>query len=252
MESFLSSLVLAKSHVRLLIPPIIWKAGRLTWGHLKGSFASDGLDRKILDRLGRRRGGFYVDIGANDGLRASNTAMLEFRYGWSGVLVEPIPHKFLELTQNRSRKNFFVCKACVAKEFEERFVELLYADTMTAALGLESDIPSPEQHVKLGMRFIPQEKSFSFFSPAVTLQDILEASGSPRTIDFLSLDVEGSEIEVLKGLDFQKFKFDCMLIECRDAQKMEEFLAAKGYRLAERLSERDLLFVPEGEILASR
>jgi FkbM family methyltransferase len=240
-------LVISKAYVRLWIPPIIWNSVRLFWGNLKGSFASDGLDRKILERLGNRRGGFYVDIGANDGLRASNTAILEFRYGWAGVLVEPIPHKFLELTQNRSKKNYFVCKACVSKDYKGNFVELLYADTMTVAVGLESDIASPEGHVQVGMDFIPHEKTFSFFSPAICLQEVLEASGSPKEIDFLSLDVEGSEIEVLKGVDFQKFRFNLMLIECRDTHTMELFMNTKGYSLSERLSERDLLFVPCGE-----
>ena len=161
MSEFLRFLVRCKAYVRLWIPPIIWNAVRLFWGNLKGSFASDRLDRKILKRLGHQRGGFYVDIGANDGLRASNTALLEFRYGWTGVLVEPIPHKFLELAQNRSRQNFIVCKACVGKDYEGGFVELLYADTMTIAVGLETDIPSPEEHARVGMEFLPHEKNLA-------------------------------------------------------------------------------------------
>ena len=86
------------------------------------------------------------------------------------------------------------------------------------------------------------EDVFSFGATAVTLNSILEKSKAPKEIDFLSLDVEGAELEVLKGIDFNKFSFKFMLIEVRDIKRMESFLLQHGYLLEKKFSTHDYLF----------
>jgi len=70
----------------------------------------------------------------------------------------------------------------------------------------------------------------------------MDKSNAPRVIDFLSLDVEGAETEVLRGVDFEKYSFKYMLIEHRDFNELEKFLGDKGYSFIEKLSYHDYLF----------
>ena len=77
---------------------------------------------------------------------------------------------------------------------------------------------------------------------ARTLNSLLVDAGAPNLIDFLSLDVEGAELEVLNGVDHQEFRFKYILVECRDFTRLSDYLKKQGYFFAEKLSEQDYLF----------
>ena len=81
-----------------------------------------------------------------------------------------------------------------------------------------------------------------FDAIAVTLNQILITSNAPQNIGLLSLDVEGAEIEVLKGLNHTQFRFKYLCIECRNIEKLEKFLSDYGYVLEEKLTQHDYLF----------
>ena len=81
-------------------------------GHRRG-FGVEDLDVKLRKWTGTRKG-FYVELGANDGVSASNTLLLELLFGWSGVLIEPVSSLFQELRSNRSQRRNVICRAaCV-------------------------------------------------------------------------------------------------------------------------------------------
>ena len=86
------------------------------------------------------------------------------------------------------------------------------------------------------------DKLIRFATEGKTLNKILIEANVKDEIDFLSLDVEGVEIEVLKGIDFKKYSFKYMLIESRDIEKLNLFLSQKNYKLVEQLTEIDYLF----------
>jgi FkbM family methyltransferase len=81
-----------------------------------------------------------------------------------------------------------------------------------------------------------------FFSKAIRLQDILVESNAPKHIDFFSLDVEGSELNVLKGIDHSFYKFKFILIEIREFKKVNKFLNKKNYKLIDSFGGRDFLY----------
>lgn len=208
----------------------------------KNYYGLDKLDKQIENYLDYDNG-FYVELGANDGIQQSNTYYFEQYRGWKGILIEPIGQRYLECFKNRSTNNKIFCNACVSFQYKEKFVELTYSNLMTTATDLESDLINPLEHAKKGLKYIPnKENNYTFGSPAVTLNSILIKSDAPRKIDFLSLDVEGAEIEVLRGIDHKKFRFKYMCIESRNNEKLTQYLIENDYIFVEKLSKHDYLF----------
>jgi FkbM family methyltransferase len=193
--------------------------------------------------------GYYVELGANDGRLSSNTLYYEQFRNWRGVLIEPAPNLYLECRKNRSAENQIVCAACVAFDYKGDFVKIIYSNSMSVALNVETDVADGMAHAELGRQFLqPWETVFSFGAVARTLSSILGEASAPHVIDFLSLDVEGSELEVLKGVDHEAFKFRYMLVECRDIERLRSYLEPLGYRLLERFNENDYMFEHAGAI----
>lgn len=200
------------------------------------------LDRKLAHYL-RHRGGFFVELGANDGISQSNTLYFERYRDWRGVLIEPVPHNFLLCLENRSPETRVFCCACTSFEYRERFVEIAYSNLMSTPIGLESDIADPVAHAEDGLRFLPtSDRMFRFGAVARPLNDLLVEAAAPGVVDLLSLDVEGAEIEVLKGVDHARFRFRFICVECRDIDRLTAYLTGRRYALVERLSHHDYLF----------
>jgi FkbM family methyltransferase len=206
------------------------------------------LDRR-LERYLNFDNGFFVELGANDGRFQSNTFYYEKFRNWKGVLVEPAPNLFFQCRKNRSPRNHIVCAACVPFDYKAEFVKILYSNAMSVSLDLESDIADPAAHAELGRQFLqPGETLFTFGAAAATLDSILRDAKAPELVDFLSLDVEGSEVEVLKGVDHDAFRFRYLLIESRNHDRLREYLEAVHYRLIEALSDHDYLFADSGSL----
>lgn len=204
------------------------------------------LDQAIEKYIGFDRG-YFVELGANDGKLASNTYYYEKFRHWRGVLIEPAPNLFLQCRENRSPENHIACAACVSFDYKSEFVRLLYSNSMSVSLGVETDIGDPRAHAELGRQFLRSDETvFEFGAIASTLNSILLEANAPHRIDFLSLDVEGAEIEVLKGVDHKAFRFDHMLIECRDIDRLTLYLKTVHYKLLEKFNEHDYLFVDAG------
>ena len=200
------------------------------------------LDKKIEEYL-NYDDGFFVELGANDGVTQSNTLYLEKHQKWKGVLVEPTPHNFLKCLENRSKLNHIVCNACVPFDYPEKFVEIIFSNLMSTPVGLESDIESPDKNADDGLRWLkPHWKNFSFGAVAKPLNEILLEANAPKLIDLLSLDVEGAEIAVLKGINHTQFRFRYILVESRDDVKTISYMNSINYEYISKLSHMDLLF----------
>jgi FkbM family methyltransferase len=209
-------------------------------------FGLHELDRQIEKYLDFD-GGYFVELGANDGRFQSNTLHYEQYRGWRGVLVEPSTELCRRCRHNRSPDNHIVNAACVSFGYTDQTVGMIYSNAMSVSLNVETDIGDPAAHAELGRQFLgPDETVFKFEAPARTLNSILLDADAPKLIDFLSLDVEGSEIEVLKGIDHETFRFRYLLIECRDVARLGDYLSTVRYRLVEKFNEHDYLFADDG------
>lgn len=199
-------------------------------------FGLNGLDRELAKRVDFRDG-YYVELGANDGRRQSNTYHYELDKGWRGVLIEPIPHKFIECKRLRGEKNAVFCAACVPFDFPDRFVPMRYADLMTTTDGLTS--LDQDDHFEAAQSHYDHSEAYEFAARARTITSILDEAGAPATIDLLSLDVEGAEVAVLQGLDQAKYRFRYILVETKDIAAIQAVLP--DYRLIDQLSYHDYL-----------
>tara|TARA_Y100000294_G_C8561331_1_gene339192 strand:+ start:1826 stop:2539 length:714 start_codon:yes stop_codon:yes gene_type:complete len=227
--------------IKSLVPPLIWKFLKKLKREKRYN-ALNELDKKLEQYL-NYEDGYFIELGANNGVEQSNTFYFEKYKNWNGILIEPILHKYIDCKKNRSNKNKFYCCACVSFDFKDEYVKLLYSNLMTIPTNLESDIKNKFDHANLSNTIRKnKEEVIEFYSKAKTLNSILIETSTPDTIDFLSLDVEGSEIEVLKGIDFNFFKFRYILIETRNLETIELFLKQKNYILIDALSHHDFLF----------
>jgi hypothetical protein len=143
----------------------------------------------------------------------------------------------------RSPRNTIVCACCVEPENAGALVPLEFFNLMTTRTDQNQDqdleILLPSLRLNEGGE---PDISYRFGAEGRTMTSLLEEAGAPELIDFLSLDVEGNELNVLKGLDFSRYGFKYLLIEARNPQDVADFLLPRGYVLREQVSSHDYLF----------
>lgn len=202
---------------------------------LKESRSQLRQDLFVLSQLDFKRGGFFVEFGATNGVDLSNTHLLEKQFGWSGVLAEPARSWHASLKKNRSAKIETSCvwrqSGCVLKFNEAALGELSTIDSFSAA-----DFHEKER--KAGRTYDVE---------TISLNDLLERHGAPRTVDYLSIDTEGSELEILRSFDFSRHSFTVITCEHNYTPAREEIhslLTRQGYvRKYVELSEFDDWYV---------
>lgn len=204
-------------------------------------YGLNGLDKYLEEKYFQYNDGYFVELGANDGLAQSNTAYFEQSRGWRGILVEPVLHNFLQCLKNRPN-SIAHCNACISFDYKDPVVRLIYFNLMTVPIGIQSDLSDPMAHASSGAQWLPSrdKENIEFPAYAKTLESILELSNAPHNIDLLSLDVEGGELEVLRGIDFSRYTFRVICVEARDVGAIQDFLCQYAYELVEVVSQDHL------------
>jgi FkbM family methyltransferase len=149
--------------------------------------------------------GIYVDIGAHDGITASNTYFFD-KLGWKGVCVEPIKERFLELEKNRTSKNY----NCVISDIDAKEVEFCkidgYSEMLSGILQNYNEnhkqriLRECEQHNCKREKLLIENKKFSDIAPSTN-------------IDFLSVDTEGNEDKILESIDYNVYNINVICFE---------------------------------------
>jgi FkbM family methyltransferase len=201
--------------------------------------ALDDLDRKLAPYVSERNGTF-VEAGAYDGYSCSNTYWFERFRGWSGVLIEPLPELADIARSERPRSRVFQC-ALVPPEYQRELVTLHYGGIMSVLAGVWNG--EEEAHARTGAH-VERRETYTVEVPACTLSAVLDEA-SISEIDLMTLDVEGFEAPVLRGLDLSRhaprFLLVEMLREKEERGKIEAILGA-SYRHEAQLSWRDHLY----------
>ncbi|MCM0756643.1 FkbM family methyltransferase [Desulfovibrio aminophilus] len=183
--------------------------------------ALNDLDRKLIARL-NRRDGFFIECGANNGHLQSNTFALEYQYGWRGILIEAIPDLARLCAFLRLGAEVYNC-ALVAEGFAGETVTMRFAGLKSLVRGCKQ-AEVEEQWVTSGIRNESLGETYAVEVHARTLNSILDDE-RPERIDLFSLDVEGYELEVLKGLDLDRHRPEFILVEAHDPAAIGSHLA---------------------------
>ena len=184
------------------------------------------LDHKLVEKLNMNNG-VFIEVGANDGVHQSNTKLLEEVFGWTGILIEPAASVFQKLCANRPNSKCFQCALGSFSQDRKYIMGDFDGDLMASVGG--------KRLARVGKQKVLMR----------SLQSILNEVGLHH-INFFSLDTEGYELDILKGIDFSKTTFDLMLVEIYPAEYEElvSLLLSKGYVLVENFSGYNLVTNP--------
>lgn len=220
-----------------VIPDPIRRFLRVQWHKLYPWTALNGLDRKLQPYL-PKGGGIFVEAGANDGVRQSNTYFIERKLGWKGLLVEPVPRLAQRCRKNRPRA---IVEECVLTDEEHAgdFFEVMDLDLMTIVVDQDHEGRDTEEHIRTA-ESVQRIKRSLVSVKGDSLSRLLDAHGLSG-VDLLSLDVEGAELDVLRGIDFNRHAPALVLIETKEPARVADLLGDR-YRLLEQFSHHDYLF----------
>lgn len=181
-----------------------------------------GQDLWVDTVFGQHRGGFFLDFGAFDGITISNTFFLERQRGWTGICVEPNPTFYPCLCAVR---NCITVNAALWPQSRQT-LRLLDAHGLSSLSQFADADDNATRRRKATVREVEVD--------TVNPTELLRRFDAPRTIHYLSLDVEGAELEVLSGLDLTTYQVALMTVEHNhntDLQdKVMSYLTPFGYR----------------------
>jgi len=155
---------------------------------------------------------FFVEFGATDGVTLSNTHLLEKQFGWQGILAEPARCWHQALQSNRQCTIDF---RCITEE-TGRLVDFLEVSSdPNSELYISPELSGLASHADNGdwASEIRRNHSNCYQVETLSLHDLLSQHNAPRDIGYLSLDTEGSELDILKAFDFDAYKIHVITVE---------------------------------------
>jgi FkbM family methyltransferase len=190
-----------------------------------------GQDLFVLYQSGFRKHGYFVEFGATNGLDLSNSFLLEEEFAWSGILAEPARRWHKELRANRA---CHIETDCVWSE-------------SGALITFEEADWGELSGVRTERSADTKKKGKTYSVTTISLLDMLDKYSAPKEIDYLSIDTEGSEFDILSSFDFSRYQFNVITCEHNDGPRRESIfslLTANGYvRKFEQISECDDWYV---------
>jgi len=189
------------------------------------SYSQEGEDIILRRIFEGQKTGFYVDVGAHHPIRFSNTYYF-YQQGWKGINIDPSPNVMEIFRKKRDRdinlemgvsdrcgqKELFVFNEPALNSFNREYVDDILATSDFRLLG-------------------------STLVPVDTLENILASHLGGESIDFLNVDAEEHDLEVLRANDWERFRPRYILVECLDTQldqvegcRVHRFLTKNGYR----------------------
>ena len=171
----------------------------------------------VLYTLNWKRNGFFVEFGSTNGFDLSNSYLLEKDFGWKGILCEPASVWKEDLKKNR---NSILDFRCVWK---------------TSGKTVDLIVPSKPEFSKISILKNPKSLNVAQSEKVetVSLIDLLNTYNAPKNIDYLSIDTEGSEYEILEAFDFSKYRISIITCEHNFSKKREKIfklLNKNGYQ----------------------
>lgn len=178
-------------------------------------------DLFIASELEGKRGGYFVEIGACDGVRLSNSLFFERHLGWNGILAEPAKVWHPSLQQNR------LAKIETRAVWHTTGLKLLFNETVSKEVSTLDQFSFSDLHGDI------RKNGQKYEVETISLNDMLDFYKAPLLVDYLSIDTEGSEFEILSNFDFKRRNFRCITCEhnfTKNRSKIKDLLEKNGYQ----------------------
>lgn len=186
---------------------------------------------------GFKQKGFFVEFGACDGLFVSNTFLLEKEFDWEGILSEPARIWHKDLNRNRT------CHISTYAVGSESKRQIQFTEYVSPGLSRTGDRGPTGENGRIKKRY---------FVESITLLDLLEKYNAPEKIDFVSIDTEGSELEILQNFDFSKYKISSFAVEHNhgpDQNLVRDLMVKNGYhQVMQDISRYDAWYVLNSQL----
>jgi len=185
-----------------------------------------------------QKNGFFIDIGAHDGVTISNTLYFENK-GWNGICIEPNPNVFVKLQANRKSKNLNVCIGNA-----NRTVKFTKIDGYSEMLSGISENYDPRHLERIDREIAAKGGEKTEIDVAMITLDSIEGI-KDKQIDFISIDTEGNEFDIVKSINFDVLRIKALVIENNyNDNRIKDLLKIFGYERIYRL-ECDEVFIFE-------
>jgi FkbM family methyltransferase len=196
--------------------------------HYFSQFKQDQFLNEVL--FNNKKKGFFIDIGAHDGVTISNTLFFEKYNQWDGICIEPNPNVFHKLVENRKSLNLNVCIGNDNKTV--KFTQIEGYSEMLSGISDKFDARHLERINK--EISIKGGKKTEIEVGMITLNSI-ENIGNQK-IDFISIDTEGNEFDIINSINFNGLEIKSLVIENNyNDNRIREFLAPFGFQLIYKL-----------------
>jgi FkbM family methyltransferase len=174
------------------------------------------------------RDGVFVEVGAVDGVDGSNCHFFESEWGWDGICIEPNVHSFELLKENRGVPVF----NCAITEEDGEPMDFCSITGGVRCLSGLVDFFSEDHKKRIDEELIAQGETKQIVPvPVRSLESLLDENKISQ-VDYLSIDCEGADFAVLKGLNFEKCNVLAISIEHNEYDSNNspiDFLKLKGY-----------------------
>lgn len=199
---------------------------KLLGSYFNKSYSQEGEDMVLHRMMGSVKNGFYVDVGAHHPLRFSNTYFF-YQKGWRGINIDAMPGS-MDIFKNKRSRDINL-EVAVAEKTEEL---TFYIFEEPAINSFDAELS--EKRIENGNKLIEKR-----VIKTKTLEQILDENlPKNQTIDFISIDVEGLDLMILKSNNWEKYRPNIVAVECLgfdlvsiQNDNVYKFLITKGYSL---------------------
>ena len=210
----------------------IWNCERsFFWNE---NFASQsGQDKIIKNSFFRsKKNGYFVEIGAFDGVLGSNCIHFDKSMNWEGLAIEPSKIQFEKLSKNRNCK--VLNKAISSTEKDVEFIEVI--EGLTQMSGIDDD--------NYSAKLIIENNKKNKFNKNKMKTSTFEKSILTKEIDYLSIDIEGAELDVLKSINFQEYIIKVISVENNNPEKINfnSFLKENNFSFFDRVGQDEIFY----------
>ncbi|MBD1148552.1 FkbM family methyltransferase [Pelagibacterales bacterium SAG-MED30] len=204
--------------------------------------ARGNIDKSLMKIINKKKG-FYLEIGAYNGISESISLRFEKDLKWSGLLIEPNPLHFRYLKKNRS-KNICLNRICLSKKYLNKKLFIKNLNLMSHIVDDKNKLYFKDYPISRINNMAKEAKlgNFQNYKCKIEILENIFKRFKIKVVDLAIIDVEGSEMELLKGINFKKIKINYFCIESYNFKKLKEFMIKKKYKFLTKLHKEDYVF----------